>query len=135
MICLLYVYYMFIICLLYVVIYIYVYSLVKCIYNLLSNVWKLLLIVKWINYTKKTQGEEGLKIEVLVPNPIIKSRCWQKHDITVRPMRSFCPWHFFGNMFWRINFRDKIPKHISRIKITKYQQCQIWYQNENSYHI
>ena len=30
-----------------------------------------------------------MKIEVLVANPIIKSRLWQKHDITVRPCGPF----------------------------------------------
>ena len=47
-----------------------------------------------MNYLDKENANYGggsVNIEILVANPIEKLRFLQKHDITGRPMRSFCP--------------------------------------------
>ena len=45
-----------------------------------------------------------VKIKILVASLIEKSRFQQTHDITGRPMRSFCPLQFVGTMFQRCRF-------------------------------
>ena len=42
---------------------------------------------------------KSVKIEMLVARKIEKSRCWPKHDICSRLVRSFCTSRFSGNMF------------------------------------
>ena len=63
--------------------------------------------MNWLDKQKRKRNGGRLKIEMLMASPIEKSRLWQKHDITVRPKRSFCHWHFVGNMFQRCRCWDK----------------------------
>ena len=79
-----------------------------------------------------------------------KSRFWQKHEITGCPMRSFCPWHFAGNMFHDalcdVNVRQQKSTKLGTSKnitfymkitnriVTRYSFCSIgtfWYTSNH----
>ena len=48
---------------------------------------------------QKTQRKDGsLKVEVLMPNTIIKLSFDRKYNVFSKFVRSFCPQHFVGNM-------------------------------------
>ena len=54
--------------------------------------------LKLMNWTEKTRrGGEG-ELAILVANPIIKLSFYSKHDFFSWFVRSFCTWHFVGNM-------------------------------------
>ena len=69
---------------------------------------------------RKRKSGRCLNIEILVAKLIEKSRFWQKHDIVILFVRSFCTWHFLENMFERCSFwRKCLMKKCQKIEKIK----------------